>query len=927
MRLKYFVFVIILITGIIFIGRLIAQISAPTAKIELDFITEHKIGENPALKSTGLASGLNNVGVGETVYLIGSGTGTIISYNWSIKGPAGSSVTLSNTNNDSTYFQPDSTGIYSITLTVTSNNGTARDSLKVNAGKFLSVGEIGGITAVFPQCGLGCHQDIYDKWIKTGHSSAFTQNIEDPNIHFGNKFGSQCIQCHTLGYNTIVTAVNDGFDDVAKTLGWTFPSELKSGNWQNIVNNYPTLAQRANVQCENCHGPGSSHTLKFKRGPIEVSGIGKGFESGICARCHDAPPYHVYYPEWAISGHSTEPSSQNRSGCSICHTGKGFVEESIRGKAFAGPYTEGLAIVCSACHDPHDVGNPKQLRKISDYTLLDGTVVKEGGAGKLCMNCHHSRRNVETYVTQYSSNFGPHHSNQADMFVGTNAVEFGMDMPRTGHFLAIENSCVTCHMRNQESADPGWQKVGEHTFNMKYVSGTDTLYNVKTCQGCHGNYIKKFDDIKAAADYDGDGTVEGAISEIKGLMEQLGMLLPPVGPEVVVTNKYTLTQLKASYNYIFVEEDGSNGIHNTSYAASILKSAIQALTTGDIGASNILSITDVPNDQGKQVRLRWNRFPGDGTSDNPVIKYGLWRRIDDKTLSKNAVAVSTYEEMFNSIENVSNGSKFVVSETGELWDFVKEVPATGEPQYSTITSTLFDSTKVKGMHWSVFYVSGHSSSGGLVVKSTIDSGYSIDNLSPTTPLPKIATKVSGKVTIEWSDPVDDDFNYFQVYRGTKEYFDVSIAKPVARLVETNFMENLSTIGEKYYYKITTVDFSGNESPYSLEISEDNVITSIGDDNNKNLPNVFRLDQNYPNPFNPSTHISYQLPKSVFVNLTIYNVLGVRIRNLVNDWEPSGFYEVEWDGKDGSGNDVSSGIYIYRITAGKFSESKKMAFMK
>lgn len=924
MKLKHFVTISFFVLGAFLISKLIAQVSAPTAKIKLDFVTEHKIGENPALKPTGTSSGLNNVGIGETVYLIGSGSGTNLTYNWSIKSPTGSSASLSKTNKDSTYFQPDSMGIYTITLTITASNGTAKDSIKVNAGKFLSVGEIGGLTATFPQCGLGCHQDVYDKWIKTAHSSAFARKIDDPASHFS----GNCLECHTLGYNTISSAVNDGFDDVASKLGWTFPTEIKAGNWQNMINNYPTLAQHANVQCENCHGPGSGHTLKFRRGPIEVSGIGKGFEPGICARCHDAPPYHVYYPEWKISGHSTEASSQNRSGCSICHTGKGFVEESIRGKAFAGPYTEGLTIVCAACHDPHDVGNPKQLRKIADYTLLDGTVVKEGGAGKLCMNCHHSRRNAETYVTQYSSNFGPHHSNQADMFVGTNAVEFGMDMPRTGHFLAIENSCVTCHMRDQESADPGWQKIGEHTFNMKYVSGTDTLYNVKTCQGCHGNQIKKFDDIKAAADYDGDGTVEGAISEIKGLMEQLGMLLPPVGkPEVVVTNKYTLTQLKASYNYIFVQEDRSNGIHNTSYAASILKSAIQALMTGDIGASTILSITDVPNDQGKQVRVRWNRFPGDGISNNPVIKYGIWRRIDDKTLSKNAIAVSTYEEMFNNIENISNGNKFVVNETGELWDFVKDVPATGESQYSTITATLFDSTKAQGMRWSVFYISGHSSSGGLVVKSAIDSGYSIDNLAPNAPTPKMATKTSEKVTIEWSDPVDDDFNYFQVYRGTKEYFDASVTKPVARLVETKFIENLSTVNEKYFYKITAVDFNGNESPYSLEISEDNIITSIGDDNSKNLPNVFRLDQNYPNPFNPTTHISYQLPKSVYVNLTIYNVLGVKIRTLVNEWKSTGFYEVEWDGKDESGNGVSSGIYIYRINAGKYSESKKMAFMK
>jgi len=138
---------------------------------------------------------------------------------------------------------------------------------------------------------------------------------------------------------------------------------------------------------------------------------------------------------------------------------------------------------------------------------------------------------------------------------------------------------------------------------------------------------------------------------------------------------------------------------------------------------------------------------------------------------------------------------------------------------------------------------------------------------------------------------------------------------------------LSNTGEKYYYKITAVDFSGNVSDYSEEISEDNVITSIDDIHTGNLPNIFKLEQNYPNPFNPTTRIRYQLPKNAHVSLTIYSILGTKIVTLVNENESAGYHEIEWDGRDELGSMVSSGIYIYRIEAGRFSESRKMIFLK
>jgi Secretion system C-terminal sorting domain len=86
--------------------------------------------------------------------------------------------------------------------------------------------------------------------------------------------------------------------------------------------------------------------------------------------------------------------------------------------------------------------------------------------------------------------------------------------------------------------------------------------------------------------------------------------------------------------------------------------------------------------------------------------------------------------------------------------------------------------------------------------------------------------------------------------------------------------------------------------------------------------TFKLSQNYPNPFNPSTTITYSLPKSSFVTLTIYDLLGREIATLVNEEKLSGTYNVTWNAEN-----ISSGVYFYKITAGGYSKVNKMVLLK
>ncbi len=94
-----------------------------------------------------------------------------------------------------------------------------------------------------------------------------------------------------------------------------------------------------------------------------------------------------------------------------------------------------------------------------------------------------------------------------------------------------------------------------------------------------------------------------------------------------------------------------------------------------------------------------------------------------------------------------------------------------------------------------------------------------------------------------------------------------------------------------------------------------------------VPGKFALEQNYPNPFNPSTTIAYQLPSSEIVRITIYDLTGRRVLELLNETREAGSYTAKWSGRNQSGGQVASGLYIYQIQAGQFTQSRKMLFMK
>lgn len=103
--------------------------------------------------------------------------------------------------------------------------------------------------------------------------------------------------------------------------------------------------------------------------------------------------------------------------------------------------------------------------------------------------------------------------------------------------------------------------------------------------------------------------------------------------------------------------------------------------------------------------------------------------------------------------------------------------------------------------------------------------------------------------------------------------------------------------------------------------------AVEDEDMPLLASDFVLSQNYPNPFNLETNIQYYIPEPIRVNLSIYNVLGQKIKVLVNDFQTKGKKSITWDGKDNKGKTVSSGIYFYKLETKDYVQSEKMLLLK
>ena len=102
---------------------------------------------------------------------------------------------------------------------------------------------------------------------------------------------------------------------------------------------------------------------------------------------------------------------------------------------------------------------------------------------------------------------------------------------------------------------------------------------------------------------------------------------------------------------------------------------------------------------------------------------------------------------------------------------------------------------------------------------------------------------------------------------------------------------------------------------------------LGLDDDVTIPEQYTLHQNYPNPFNPRTSIRYDLPDNERVNIIIYDMLGRQVKQLVDEYQDAGFKSIIWDATNDFGKPAATGVYLCKIQAGEYMQTKKMVLLK
>ncbi|MCF7824089.1 MAG: T9SS type A sorting domain-containing protein [Candidatus Marinimicrobia bacterium] len=296
----------------------------------------------------------------------------------------------------------------------------------------------------------------------------------------------------------------------------------------------------------------------------------------------------------------------------------------------------------------------------------------------------------------------------------------------------------------------------------------------------------------------------------------------------------------------------------------------------------ILAVMDVPEDQGNWVEVQWQASALDGAGE--ITQYGIWER-----------------NLF-----------------GE-WVVLGSSPAIQRFRYKYLARTYMNSS-VMIDYYNEFRVIAHTSDAERYFTSESGFGTSWDNLVPAAPTSLAAWENNDQIYLQWDASIDEDFNFFRVYRSQVE--DFATMELISELIETSFIDPNVEVGETYYYRVSAVDFNANEG----EPSETVTHSVVGIDT-RSMPDVFTLENAYPNPFNPITTIRYGLPEASDVLLTIYDVSGREVITLVQQSQPSGWYSISWNGQNQDGTSVGTGIYLAKIQASQYSEVIKMVYLK
>lgn len=321
----------------------------------------------------------------------------------------------------------------------------------------------------------------------------------------------------------------------------------------------------------------------------------------------------------------------------------------------------------------------------------------------------------------------------------------------------------------------------------------------------------------------------------------------------------------------------------------------------------IISVTDVPGDNGGFVTMDW--WPGDGAFDF----FDIYRAILPAAVSARG----------GESQETTKGVTFpdrAGCQNGYTWQYMSTVPWTGAPTYSAIVPTAADSSGADISTWfTYFMVIAYTTGVGDPFTSCPGFGYSVDNLAP--PAPQLwAQRNGGPVDLTFTRTAPDIL-VFAIYRSDTPGTPISLGTLLTSTPNTTYHDASAPPGP-LYYQVAALDIHANLSEPSNEASVD---APTGIDSTPRIAS-FTLGGNLPNPFSTVTTLRVASPGAREAVLDVFDAAGRRVRSsrlaLQEGWQ-----NVSFDGSDDNGRPLASGVYFYRISSGPEVRTSKMVIYR
>jgi len=217
---------------------------------------------------------------------------------------------------------------------------------------------------------------------------------------------------------------------------------------------------------------------------------------------------------------------------------------------------------------------------------------------------------------------------------------------------------------------------------------------------------------------------------------------------------------------------------------------------------SIVSVSDVPGDQGGKMTIIWSGSDFDVEAYREIGHYSIWRRIEFDDLSP--LPMSDPDKRIRIPE----------SSAGYAWEWILDAPARMHENYAATVPSLHDSTAL-GTGWQYFMVSAVEHNDYYFYDSAVDSGYSVDNLSPCVPVGLQAYPALADLLLEWDANTESDLLRYAVYRGDDEDFVPGAENLIASPMVNAAVDPDWGLSSVFYYKVSAIDIHGNESGWAV----------------------------------------------------------------------------------------------------------------